>query len=760
MSIQVVTKTDIGRGLAIEANKLVADAIKSYASQSAFPATGESGAIYVDEATGYIYTWDGSAYQQVGGGAGSESYASQSSFPATGETGKLYIDSSTGKIYYWNGSSYVEASATPATTVSNSLTGTVLKTTVDGVDSTIDLASAIAAGETTTSLSGVLSSGNKIGTYTNEDATAVDIKETITSIASFSFNAGTSEITLSYTKEDGTADTKSVNLSTLKLDTIASITVSSDGLSLVITNTDGSTDTVLLSDVFDSINHTLSSTANVLTSVVGGTTQTANIVNSLALALVSGTTIRMTVNGVDSADFDLASIIQSVSVNGAGTPYRVVKWSASGDALDNSIMYDDGSHVGIGTTNPLEILHIQDVSPIIQYTKQGILNWYVGNIYGNDFTIKSDAEITPTFTISSPGLIGIGTITPTEKFHLVGNGIIEGKFKQGDASNVASGTASHAEGYNSTASGNYSHAEGQYTIASAQASHAEGSVTTASGVNSHAEGGITLAQANGSHAEGYETKALSDYSHAEGKGNETNGLYSHAEGEISYANGRSSHAEGLSTRANGDYSHAEGASTVASGNYSHAEGYQTTASGAFAHAEGYITVASSAYASTKGHQTLASADYSNAEGFSSQATGIGSHSEGDRAIASGVVAHAEGQQTTASGLGSHAEGINTIAAGGYSHAEGYNTIANADYQHVQGGYNLPTSDLYAFIHGNGSSSSNQSNLIEAYSNTIKFANNASVGAYLILNVKGLPTSATGLSSGDVWNNSGVLNIVP
>ena len=29
-----------------------------------------------------------------------------------------------------------------------------------------------------------------------------------------------------------------------------------------------------------------------------------------------------------------------------------------------------------------------------------------------------------------------------------------------------------------------------------------------------------------------------------------------------------------------------------------------------------------------------------------------------------------------------------------------------------------------------------------------------------LSVVGLPTSASGLSSGDIWNNSGVLNIVP
>jgi len=35
-----------------------------------------------------------------------------------------------------------------------------------------------------------------------------------------------------------------------------------------------------------------------------------------------------------------------------------------------------------------------------------------------------------------------------------------------------------------------------------------------------------------------------------------------------------------------------------------------------------------------------------------------------------------------------------------------------------------------------------------------------VGSNGVLNLPNIPTSATGLSSGDVWNNSGVLNIVP
>lgn len=73
-------------------------------------------------------------------------YSAKSSFPATGETGKIYVDTATNKTYRWGGSAYVEISASlalgtndstaakgnhthtvthkPAGTVSSSFTGT------------------------------------------------------------------------------------------------------------------------------------------------------------------------------------------------------------------------------------------------------------------------------------------------------------------------------------------------------------------------------------------------------------------------------------------------------------------------------------------------------------------------------------------------------------------------------------------------------------------------------------------------------------
>ncbi|MBM4153183.1 MAG: hypothetical protein FJ220_06650, partial [Kiritimatiellaceae bacterium] len=71
--------------------------------------------------------------------------------------------------------------------------------------------------------------------------------------------------------------------------------------------------------------------------------------------------------------------------------------------------------------------------------------------------------------------------------------VIQGKVVMGSSSNVASGTFSVAEGYQTKATGAYSHAEGAQTTASGMASHAEGAGTLAGGYASHASGSAAKA---------------------------------------------------------------------------------------------------------------------------------------------------------------------------------------------------------------------------------------------------------------------------
>ena len=148
----------------------------------------------------------------------------------------------------------------------------------------------------------------------------------------------------------------------------------------------------------------------------------------------------------------------------------------------------------------------------------------------------------------------------------------------------------------------------------------------------------------------------------------------------------------------GGMSVVEGASGVASAFASHAEGYATSASGVYSHAEGYLSIASGTY--------------SHAEGDHCEASKKGTHAEGVYTQAIGIYAHAQNMQTIASGSASHAEGAYTTASGDASHAQNYETIAASDYQTVIGKYNISdSSDVYAFIIGNGTASNARSNAL-------------------------------------------------
>lgn len=71
-----------------------------------------------------------------------------------------------------------------------------------------------------------------------------------------------------------------------------------------------------------------------------------------------------------------------------------------------------------------------------------------------------------------------------------------------EATALAAGDRSHAEGSQSSALGAQAHAEGTLTVASGTAAHAEGSTTTASGAYAHTEGSGTTASASYARAQG------------------------------------------------------------------------------------------------------------------------------------------------------------------------------------------------------------------------------------------------------------------
>ena len=143
--------------------------------------------------------------------------------------------------------------------------------------------------------------------------------------------------------------------------------------------------------------------------------------------------------------------------------------------------------------------------------------------------------------------------------------------------------------------------------------------------------------------------------------------------------------------------------------------------GANSIAMGTNVAATGIYSLATGHSTTASGDYSHAEGWGTIASGVYSHAEGssgqlddEELIASGYFSHAEGFSTQAIGRASHTGGQYSKAKNDYSFAHGLNVISAADGQVVFGKYNEEDSDAL-FIIGNGSSSSNKSNVFSVNS---------------------------------------------
>ena len=135
-----------------------------------------------------------------------------------------------------------------------------------------------------------------------------------------------------------------------------------------------------------------------------------------------------------------------------------------------------------------------------------------------------------------------------------------------------------------------------------------------------------------------------------------------------------------------------------------------------------------------------------------------------------------GKNNIASGLSSTVAGGNNNDATGSSSvvAGGTGNIASGSTSAVVGGNTNSATAQGAFIGGGtqNDADSNYSTIIGGdNNNTLTFNNSHLIGSNLTsdradctfvenLSIKSIPTSATGLPSGSIWSNAGVLNIVP
>jgi hypothetical protein len=127
-------------------------------------------------------------------------------------------------------------------------------------------------------------------------------------------------------------------------------------------------------------------------------------------------------------------------VTGSGTTNYLSKWT-SGTALGNSLVFDNGTNVGIGTATPAGFFTIAktfnagtaDCIYLSNPSQTGItaaaINFInidsvikssiAAAVFGNDYMTFNVGSNTERMRITSGGNVGIGTTSPATKLHLV-----------------------------------------------------------------------------------------------------------------------------------------------------------------------------------------------------------------------------------------------------------------------------------------------------------------------------------------------------
>ncbi|PIZ63989.1 hypothetical protein COY16_00515, partial [Candidatus Roizmanbacteria bacterium CG_4_10_14_0_2_um_filter_39_13] len=180
-----------------------------------------------------------------------------------------------------------------------------------------------------------------------------------------------------------------------------------------------------------------------LTVSAGGAVITGNSTVTGTLTGLTG----LTSSGTITLSGLTAGVVQSngsgVLSSNLGTTNYIPKWTATGLSTTSQI-YDDGTNVGIGTTNPTQKFQVQGVAYATSYVQSpAFYDSQNGNYY---------LDPAGTTSLLVAGKVGIGTTAPDNDLHIDNNG----NFQIGNKNNIVGnrtiidyqGNIEHTYGYN------------------------------------------------------------------------------------------------------------------------------------------------------------------------------------------------------------------------------------------------------------------------------------------------------------------------
>ena len=203
-------------------------------------------------------------------------------------------------------------------------------------------------------------------------------------------------------------------------------------------------------------------TAVTSTNITDGTIADADVATDAAIAFskLSIAKSDITALGIPGEDTD-TTYTAGTGITIEGTTISVSGISSSSlDAADSdpadALIVDNAGLVGIGTSSPTNILHIEHTNPVIALTESdaGPKTWYFGSDSGG-FNLSNSDGNTPVF-VTAAGNVGIGSLSPADALDVVGNIATTGIVKVGgNIIELSPGFAAGSIRYQSTVLGFY-----------------------------------------------------------------------------------------------------------------------------------------------------------------------------------------------------------------------------------------------------------------------------------------------------------------